>query len=482
MAQGSAWMVAMRWTMRGIGLVSTIILARLLFPADFGLVAMAMVVIGFLEVFTHTGVDLALIRNPEPTRAHYDTAWTIEVLQGIALALVLVLVAPLAGVYFSEPRVVAVIRLLALRALIGGFENIGVVDFRRELEFDKEFRFGVYKKAISFGVTIVMALILRNYWALVIGMVGGRCAEVILSYGMHSYRPRFNLTKLRDIWLFSQWLLLWRVGRYLNRRTDEFIVGGIAGTVVMGNYHVASDISTAPSDEIGLPMARGLFPFYSRLAGNMTDLANSFANVLSIVTTLCVGAGFGIAAVAEDLVIVVLSEKWLATVPFMQWLAIFGAVAGIISAFETLMPAMGKVRPLAVFTWINFLTLAPILMLAGYLWGITEIAIARTLVTITLAPLVFYLATIGTAITLGRVANILWPRLAAGAIMVVAVRALHLDYWNVPIITLLLDVLVGAMSFTVATFLLWLLMGRPDGLERTTLNYLAAKFARSRPV
>src|ERR1043165_9830156 len=113
---GSALMIAMRWTTRLLGLISTLILVRLLTPDDFGVVAMAMVIVGLLEVFTHTSVDLALIRDRDPSRAHYDTAWTLEILQALALAAVLVVVAPWSARFFADERVTLVIYALALRA------------------------------------------------------------------------------------------------------------------------------------------------------------------------------------------------------------------------------------------------------------------------------------------------------------------------------------------------------------------------------
>src|SRR5690349_1747934 len=126
---GSALMIAMRWSTRLLGLFSTLILVRLLTPDDFGVVAMAMVILGLLEVFTHTSVDLALIRDRDPSREHYDTAWTLEIVQAIGLAIALVVVAPWAARYFNDERVAPVIYALALRAVLGSFENIGVVAF-----------------------------------------------------------------------------------------------------------------------------------------------------------------------------------------------------------------------------------------------------------------------------------------------------------------------------------------------------------------
>lgn len=163
MVRGSAWAVGWRWAVRSIGLVSTIILARLLTPADFGLVAMAMVVVGFIEIFGETGQALALLRYKNPTREHYDTAWTLQVAIGILLAVVMIAAAPLGAIYFNEPRVQPLIYFLSLRALIGGFENIGIVAFRANLDFQRDFLFGLYQKLSTFFLTIGLAIYLRDY-------------------------------------------------------------------------------------------------------------------------------------------------------------------------------------------------------------------------------------------------------------------------------------------------------------------------------
>ena len=121
--------------------------------------------------------------------------------------------APLVGGHFEDPRVTNVIRLLSLRAVVGGFQNIGVVTFRRELRFGREFQFGIVKKSATFVVTLVAAFVLRSYWALVIGQVVGRIVEVGVSYVMSDYRPRLSLRKVGDLWGFSRWLILARFSR-----------------------------------------------------------------------------------------------------------------------------------------------------------------------------------------------------------------------------------------------------------------------------
>ena len=167
--RGTAWMIGARWATRLIGLVSMVILARLLAPEDYGLIAMAMLAYGLLETIAYAGVDLALMRQGADTRAHFDTAWTVQLIQGAFVGVLLLVAAPLTAAYFSEPRAVAVIQCIALRSVIDGAQNIGIVSFRKELDFAKEFRFTLYSKLINFLVIVGAAFWFRNYWALVVG-------------------------------------------------------------------------------------------------------------------------------------------------------------------------------------------------------------------------------------------------------------------------------------------------------------------------
>ncbi len=185
---GSVWMIAMRWSMRLLGLVSTAILARLLTPEDFGLVAMAAIAVGLVEVFSQIGVELALIRHPNPQRRHYDTAWTFNLLTGLILGGLMVLVAPLAAAFFEEPRVEPVLWVLAAAPLVRGAVNIGIVDFRRDLRFAKDFQYNFITRIAGFVTTVTLALVFRNYWALVIGTMAHGVYGLIVSFFIHPYR------------------------------------------------------------------------------------------------------------------------------------------------------------------------------------------------------------------------------------------------------------------------------------------------------
>jgi O-antigen/teichoic acid export membrane protein len=208
MAHGAFWMVLFKLLERSIGLVSTVILVRLLLPADFGLVAMATSIIAVLELLGALNFDAALIQNPNAERRHYDTAFTFNVLFGSVCALLLLLLAWPAAGFYNEPRLTPVIAWLALSTWIGGFENIGVVAFRKNMRFDQEFKFLLAKKLIAFAVTVSLAFALRSYWALVVGMVTSRACGVVISYFSQAYRPRLTLSARHELLHFSRWLLL----------------------------------------------------------------------------------------------------------------------------------------------------------------------------------------------------------------------------------------------------------------------------------
>ena len=224
--RGPSWALAMRWSVHLIGLVSIAVYARVLSPEDFGLIAMGAVAMGLITGITELGVQQLIIREKTITSDDCNTAWTIKIIQGLVVAIFLILVSSYAQNYFDEVRVKNVIIALALFAFITGFENIGMTLARKELDFSKDYRFVVYKRLFRFSVTLVLVLIIRNYWALIYGQILAAFFGVIISFLMHQYRPRFSLVEIKKYLAFSTSIIPIRIGRYLNNTIDIIIVGG----------------------------------------------------------------------------------------------------------------------------------------------------------------------------------------------------------------------------------------------------------------
>jgi len=481
LARGSAWMIGMRWAVRGLGLISTVVLARLLTPDDFGIVAMAMVVIAMLEVFTHFGTDLALLRRQELSRDYYDSAWTIWIFQGIGLSTALIIAAPFAAGYFKDPRVADVMRVLAIRPLIGGFQNVGVIDFRRNLNFAAEFRFGVSRKVLALLVTIGAAWAFRSYWALVLGQIASRAMEVHLSYQMSPFRPRVGTDRVRELWGFSQWLLMTRIAQLVARKVDELVVGRVAGTAMMGQYFVASDLATAPTAEVVNPASRALFPIYSRLASDPAALKAAFVKVLAGVAYLCAAAGAGMTLVSTDLVQVLLGSQWSATSSVLGWLAAYGAMTGLATVFETYLLVIGRERRAAGITVASAVLMVAGLVMAGMSGGATLIATVKAGVALVFACVVCTWGTRGTAVSASDAGRaVIWPVLSAAAMAAVVLAVREFARLELPVLRLALDVLVGAAAFVAAATVLWWMRGRPPGFERDALGLAGRLLGRTR--
>ena len=195
--RGAAIAVALTWVLRAIGLVSVFILARLLTPSDFGVVGLAMTAVALVETFSYLGMKQALLRMEKPERDYYDTAFTIQLIMFSALGLLLFAIAGPAADFFREPRVEPVIYALSLRFVMLGLVNIGVVEFERDFAFGRDLKMKATARIVSFFVTVALALWLRSYWALVVGMIVQSLVLTVLSYTMQPYRPRLSLARRR---------------------------------------------------------------------------------------------------------------------------------------------------------------------------------------------------------------------------------------------------------------------------------------------
>ena len=474
MVTGSAWAVLLRWSQRGIGLLSTYVLARLLSPNDFGIVAMASLSYGFLEMFSALGVGSALIRQPSVDKADCDTAWTLQLLQGLFIAFALCIGAPLAARFFGEPRLIPVVYALSVTAVLGGVENIGMILVRKDLDFAREYRFFVYQKMLVFTVTVPSALILRNYWALVAGMIAGSLSGAVLSYVMHPYRPRPSLARRAKFLGFALSIIPINIGRYLRSKVDTFVVGRTASAATLGGYNVAADLSETLAGELGPSLARALLPTYSKLVGDPRALTAAFLNVLAALALISVPIGLGLATLAPVFVDAVLGEKWLSIVPVLRWLAVLYILRPMTDMLSgSILIVVGRERLSSYFAWFQLLVLVPFVTVAGYYWGVEGVAKAATLVSLALLFSASYVLTMALPVTMPEVFLALWRPAAAGAVMVMLLTILPFHRIGGTWPHLLAASASGAFFFVVGSFALWRCSGRPQGPEGLLFRYVA---------
>jgi O-antigen/teichoic acid export membrane protein len=470
MLRGSAWMIALRWAIRLIGLVSTVILARLLTPKDFGVVAIAMIVVGMFEMLSLTEQSAAIIRHRGPTREHYDTAWTIDVIIGLGVGTAIFLIAPLTNIYFHDERSIMVMQCLALRPIMSGFENVGMLDFRRDLRFGRVFGYNIYVKLFSFIVTITLAIVLRNYWALVAGILCGQFARTVLSYVMHPYRPRVSFAKMSEIWSFSIWIFVRSIGGYFLTQVDVIAVGGATGASSMGRYTVAKDIASSPTQEIVMPMIGVLFPVMAKYQNDPVQLRQLYLRVLGFALIIASSTGIGIWLVAPDMVPLVLGQKWVSITPLVGWLAVDASIGTLNSGAYTILDVLGLPHIGARLQWLRVAVLAAAIFPVAYLThDLLDLVITHLVVTAILIPPVLFVAGRRTGVTLRDYSAAFWRPFAAGGVMALAVWSMNQILAFTGPVRLGLDIVLGGIVYFGTLLALWNICGRPLSAERDVI-------------
>jgi O-antigen/teichoic acid export membrane protein len=481
MAKGAAWMVLARMLDRSVAFISTIILARLLVPADFGLVSLAAAILAGLELLGAFSFDMALIQNQNADRGHYDTVWTIALMFAAFFAAAMVFLSYPAARFFNEPRLSAVMQLLALGVLVGGLTNVGVVTFRKELQFDREFRLLLAKRLVLFAVTVSLAYLWRDYWALVAGTVTGMIVGVLISYLMHPYRPRLSLAKWRELFSFSRWLFVNNTLGFLYYKAADFIVAKSISTTGLGYYSVAYEISNLPSSELVMPVNRAVFPGYSRMSSDAGALRQGYLNVISMIALLAIPASIGLGCVATPLVNALLGPKWLSVVPLIPVLAIHGLLTAVMSCGNYAFLALGKPRHVTLLMSAHICMAVPMLTFGTVQWGVQGAAWALLLASVLLVPLNYLLLSATLKVKVADLIRVLWRPVTGAAVMVgilVWVQS-TVDFESGvfgQIKAVLLLVTTGAVTYCATVFALWRLANRPDGAELFLSEQVARRF------
>ncbi len=480
-AKGAAWLMGFKLLDKSIGLISTLVLVRVLTPSDFGLVAMAMAVVALLELMGAFGFDSALIQRQDTERSHFDTAWTFNVIFGVSIALLLVAAAGPAADFYREPRLELMLPVLAIGAVVGGFENIGTVAFRKELNFRMEFTFLLVKRVAVFVVVITLALTLRSFWALIFATIAGKLIGVIISYLLHPYRPRLSLAARGDLFHFSKWLFISNLLQFLHNRSTDFILGRTVGGHGLGVYNLAAEIAAMPSTELIAPLNRAVYPAYAQLARAKEKLVARFLEVYGLISLLSFPVAVGLFCLSDLVVALLLGPQWEDAVPIMQILGLCGLIGALQGNMYVVMTAMGKPKANTLLSASLVAVSLPVVVAASLRYGALGAAYAHFVSALVGFGGIVVVFTHVTGAGKRFLLAAMWrPMLASGfmAAIILSVDRLTTDLsWYLPAAIHLVGlVIVGAVSYAVFIVVLWWSVGRPASAEKVLLILLGKRF------
>ena len=453
--KGGFWVFFLRIVNRGFSLIRLIILARILAPSDFGLMGIALLTMSTLETFSQTGFQAALIQKKEDIKSYLNSAWTVLILRGFVLFVILYFIAPYTTVFFNIPEAKPIIRVIGFSILFQAFTNIGITYFKKELEFNKEFIYQFTGTLADFVVAVSAVLILKNVWALVLGLLAGNAVRCFVSYLIHPYRPRLSadLGKAKELFGFGKWILGSSILIFLITQGDDIFVGKLLGTTALGFYQMAYRISNMPASEITQVISQVTFPAYSKLQDDIPKLRESYLKVLQITAFLSFPIAGLIFALAPDFTKIFLGEKWMPMVPAMMVLVLWGVIRSMAGVNSSILQAVKKPDIITKLSAIKLLILAILIYPLSIKWGILGTSLAVLLSAIFITPNTFHIT----------ICKVLRSKISeffkatsvpfAGTIFIVSLIAFFIPD-NLSLVGFILVVIVGITCYFLVTYIL----------------------------
>jgi O-antigen/teichoic acid export membrane protein len=322
---GMAWAAWGSGATAGFKVLTLILLARLLSPADFGLVGAALIVTGFSLTFSQLGMGPALVQRPTLEPRHVSTAFFASTAFGFLVAGLVWLLAPRIAAFFRMDQLVSIMRALAILFPIAGVSSVAENLSQRELRFRLLANTEVVAYSAGYGlVCVVLAVLGFGPWALVIGQITQALVRAIIL--LRAAPPRLSpgptWACFRDLMGFGMGLSAARLGVILADQADNLVVGRWLGAVALGLYSRAYQLMSVPTALLGDVFDKVLFPTMSRVQDDSRRLTSAYLQGTAIVALVTLPAGVVAAAVAPELVAVAFGSRWEALVPPFQVLAL----------------------------------------------------------------------------------------------------------------------------------------------------------------
>jgi O-antigen/teichoic acid export membrane protein len=336
-ARSGVWLGIGDGATRLAAFVKVVILARLLAPADFGVMGIALLFTTWITYFSELGFSAALIQRRDDIRPYLNTAWTANVARSLLIGALTFAAAPMIGWLFAEPAAVAIVRVLAFEVAIRGFVNPAVVYFRKDLDTRREVTWRLTGVAAGILVGVGVALAVANVWALVASVLAASLVDTLMSHWATRYVPAFRIdrAKLRELAGFGRWVFGFRAIGFFTWHLDSVVVGKAAGATALGFYQMAGQLAVAPITGLGGLVHGVLFPAFSQIDDAARRRA-ALLRTLEIVVSVALPLAVFLTVFADLLVRVGLGKKWSAIVPVivvLGWVGFARTVKIVVAAF-----------------------------------------------------------------------------------------------------------------------------------------------------
>lgn len=390
---GVKWIGGFRIFSRIVAFGRIALIARLLTPNDFGLYGIAALVLAFLEIFTSVGINVFLIQKKRKLEDYIDTAWVISIFRGFLIGAIIFITASFVAQFFESPESVSLLRTISIVAIIRGFISPSRVQFQKSLAFNKEVLFGSVIMIADTTAVILVALFFRTPFSLVAGLIAGAVAETMISHLIIKPKPKFIFSKekAKEILHVGKWVTITRISGYFYSEGDDWVVGKLLNSGMLGIYQAAYKISTLPITEIRSVVNKVVFPIYANIYKDKNRVLKAHIKSTVLVAALSIPMGLVIYRFPDLLVKIMLGEQWLAAIGVVKILALFGVVEAIVGMYNPLFMATGNQKYVSFITILHTIAMFALIVPFINLYGVEGAAYAVVIGSVVPIPLILYL-------------------------------------------------------------------------------------------
>lgn len=465
-----------------LSILSIFVLAKLLTPEDFGLVAMASVFAVAMQTAFQIPVNQALILKKKPGRDDFNTAFTINVIRGATMFALLTAIAYPLSIFYNEPLVTLLVIAFSVSLLLSGFENPALVTLEQELSVKKILYLNVIAQFSGVIISIVVALETGSYWAMVVGHIANQIMRLVLSYFFRPYVPWFSLVHWKAMLSFSIWISLSKLVLTLADKLDQILIGKVLGATTLGQFNIGNEIARKPTQEFSGILNRGLFPAFTKLRNDSHRSLLAYQNAISVSSSLFFPVGVGIALLAEPVVLLTLGDKWQDSILIVQALGAISALSNVNSITKALFMANNMTKSIfkrdLVFAFTKI-----VLVIAGLrFYGLEGVLIAIALGRLIMLIINWFMIKQSFGLKIAKqLALLLRPTVSV--LIMFGLFTWWLPAINIPktinfetgseiILQITGHAIIGALIYFTSHITLWLALRRPLGLEEKLLSLI----------
>lgn len=377
---GTKWIAVTNIFKQVLQIVSLMVFARLLSPDDFGMFAILMIFVGFLEMFTDMGTSAALIHVEKPSDKLLSSIFYLNIFVGLLLCIILIFLSTPISLFFENPKLEELLQIISLSFIIASFGIVQKALYEKQLDFKRVTLIESFSVFVGIGAGIGSAIYGLGVYSLIVQTLLSSIVGVVLMWFASSWRPLiyFSLNEIKNIWGYTSNLFSFNLINYFARNADNILIGKFLGSSALGAYSLAYKIMLYPLQNITRILIRILFPAFSKIKDDNEKFKKAYLRVIFFIALVSFPLMSGLMSTSTLFVHIFLGDKWHNLASLIVILAPIGMIQSIVSTTGSIYMAKGNTKLLfKVGTISTIITVT--FFIAGIPFGVEGVAFAYLL-------------------------------------------------------------------------------------------------------